>query len=95
MLLNRGRAKMTDLGNGRGQHPATQGTGGGTPRHKPSLPEALKQAAERAALWWVSHVAEALLMAGILLILLGMALGLLPDTEFSGIFNTLHDGRRD
>ncbi|MCA3279829.1 MAG: hypothetical protein ING10_11215 [Roseomonas sp.] len=88
---------MTDLGNGGGQHPATQGqgTGGGTPRRKASFQENLKQAAERAALWWVAHVAEALLIAGILLILLGMALGLLPDTEFSGLFNAIHDGRRD
>ena len=88
---------MTDLGNKHGHQPASQGEGpvGAAPVHKPSLPEALKQAAERAALWWVAHVAEALLIAGILLILLGMALGLLPDTEFSGLFNIPHDGRRD
>ena len=88
---------MTDLGHQRGHQPASQGEGpvAAAPVHKPSLPEALKQAAERAALWWVAHVAEALLIAGILLILLGMALGLLPDTEFFGLFNILHDGRRD
>jgi hypothetical protein len=88
---------MTDLRNKPGHPPASQGEGpvGAAPGPKPSLPEALNQMAERAALWWVAHVAEALLVAGILLILLGMALGLLPDTEFSGLFNIPHDGRRD
>jgi hypothetical protein len=88
---------MTDLGNKRSHQPANQGERpvSAAPVQKPSLQEALKQAAERAALWWVAHVAEALLIAGILLILLGMALGLLPDTEFSGLFNIPHDGRRD
>lgn len=50
-------------------------------------PERLRTAAERAALWWVAHVAEALLVLALVLAVVAAWLGLLPDTDLSGLFS--------
>ena len=48
--------------------------------------ERLRSAAERAALWWVAHVAEALLVLALVLAVVAAWLGVLPDADLSGLF---------
>jgi hypothetical protein len=42
--------------------------------------------AERAALWWVAHVVEAILAFAILIAVLAAIFGALPDADLSGLF---------
>ena len=46
----------------------------------------LRDAAERAALWGVAHVAEALLVLALVLAVVAAWLGVLPDADLSGLF---------
>jgi hypothetical protein len=49
--------------------------------------ERFRCAAERAALWWVAHVAEVLLVLAVVLAVAAALLGLLPDADLSGLFD--------
>lgn len=46
----------------------------------------LRDAAERAALWWVAHVAGALLVLALVLAVVAAWLGVLPDADLSRLF---------
>lgn len=48
--------------------------------------ERFRNAAERAALWWVAHVTEAIFVVAILIALLAAIFGALPYTDLSGLF---------
>jgi len=59
------------------------GTDSPTPR---PWQESLRGAAQRAALWWVAHVVEAILAFAILIAVLAAIFGALPDADLSGLF---------
>jgi hypothetical protein len=62
-----------------------QGHGTDSPTPRP-WQDKLRYAAERAALWWVAHVVEAILAFAILIAVLAAIFGALPDADLSGLF---------
>ena len=65
----------------------TDRQGHGTDRPTPrSWQESLRNAAERAALWWVAHVVEAIFVFAMLIAVLAAIFGTLPDADLSGLF---------
>ena len=62
-----------------------QGHGTDSPTPRP-WQDKLRCAAERAALWWVAHVVEAILAFAILIAVLAAIFGALPDGDLSGLF---------
>jgi hypothetical protein len=62
-----------------------QGHGTNSPTPRP-WQESLRNAAERAALWWVPHVVEAIFVCAMLIAVLAALFGALPDADLSGLF---------
>ena len=62
-----------------------QGHGTESPTPRP-WQENLRNAAERAALWWVAHVVEAIFVFAMLIAVLAAIFGTLPDADLSGLF---------
>lgn len=62
-----------------------QGHGTESPTPRP-WQESLRNAAERAALWWVAHVVEAIFVFAMLIAVLPAIFGALPDADLSGLF---------
>ena len=62
-----------------------QGHGTDSPSPRP-WQECLRNAAERAALWWVAHVVEAIFVCAMLIAVLAAIFGALPDADLSGLF---------
>ena len=62
-----------------------QGHGTNNPTPRP-WQESLRNAAERAALWWVAHVVEAIFVCAMLIAVLAALFGALPDADLSGLF---------
>ena len=48
--------------------------------------ERFRNAAERAALWWVAHVVEAIFAFAMLIAVLAALFGALPDADLSRLF---------
>ena len=61
----------------------SHGTDSPTPR---PWQDKLRYAAERAALWWVAHVVEAIFVFAMLIAVLAALFGALPDADLSGLF---------
>ena len=68
-----------------------QGHGTESPTPRP-WQESLRNAAERAALWWVAHVVEAIFVCAKLIAVLPAIFGALPDADLSGLFPGLSCG---
>jgi hypothetical protein len=62
-----------------------QGHGTDSPTPRP-WQDKLRCAAERAALWWVAHVVEAIFVCAMLIAVLAALFGALPDADLSGLF---------
>ena len=62
-----------------------QGHGTDSPTPRP-WQDKLRYAAERAALWWVAHVVEAIFVFAMLIAVLPAIFGALPDADLSGLF---------
>ncbi len=60
------------------------GTESRTPR---PWQDRLRCTAERAALWWVAHVVEAIFVFAMLIAVLAAIFGALPDADLSGLFS--------
>ena len=68
-----------------------QGHGTDSPTPRP-WQESLRNAAERAALWWVAHVVEAIFAFAMLIAVLAALCGALPDADLSRLFPGLSCG---
>ena len=73
--MSRRAQKMTD--------PHVQGADRATSRQWQGY---RRNAAERAALWWVAHVVEAIFVFAMLIAVLAAIFGALPDADLSGLF---------
>jgi hypothetical protein len=73
--MSRQAQKMTD--------PHVQGADRATSRQWQGY---LRCAAERAALWWVAHVVEAIFVFAMLIAVLAAIFGALPNADLSGLF---------
>ncbi|MCA3312016.1 MAG: hypothetical protein ING24_19400 [Roseomonas sp.] len=62
-----------------------QGHGTDSPTPRP-WQDKLRCGAERAALWWVAHVVEAIFVFAMLIAVLAAIFGALPDADLSGLF---------
>ena len=62
-----------------------QGHGTDSPTPRP-WQDKLRCTAERAALWWVAHVVEAIIVFAMLIAVLAAIFGALPDADLSGLF---------
>ena len=68
-----------------------QGHGTESPTPRP-WQDRLRCTAERAALWWVAHVVEAIFAFAMLIAVLAALFGALPDADLSRLFPGLSCG---